>query len=80
MYVVNEIRFYLSLSAEKYLNYYQGAASVVSVLSHDGRRVEFPAEHLRRFVSHDGVYGEFALRFDANNRFHSLQRVGDLPK
>ncbi len=76
---MNQIRFYLNLSAEKYLNYYQGAARAVSVRSVDGRRVEFPAEHLRRFVTHDGVHGEFILKFDANNKFIGLERIGDLP-
>jgi hypothetical protein len=76
---VNQIRFYLNLSAEKYLSYYQGAVDAVSVVSVDGRRLEFPAVHLRRFVTHDGVRGEFVLQFDANNKFIGLERIGDLP-
>lgn len=76
---MNQIRFYLNLSVERYLSYYQGAARVVSVRSVDGQRVEFPAEHLRRFVTHDGVQGEFVLRFDSNNKFIGLERLGDLP-
>jgi len=76
---LNQIRFYLNLSAERYLSYYQGVARSISVVSVDGRRVEFPAEHLRRFVSHDGVRGEFVLKFDGDNRFTALERLGDLP-
>ncbi|MDH5785979.1 MAG: DUF2835 domain-containing protein [Chromatiales bacterium] len=76
---MNQIRFYLNLSAERYLSYYQGVARSISVVSVDGRRVEFPAEHLRRFVSHDGVRGEFVLKFDGDNRFTALERLGDLP-
>ena len=77
--MMNQIRFFLSLSAESYVRHYQGTARAVSVVGVDGRRLEFPAEHLRRFVTHDGVYGEFLLTFDANNKFVSLERVGDLP-
>lgn len=77
--MANEIRFYLNLSAEKYLHYYQGAARAVSVRSVDGRRLQFPAEHLRRFVTHDGVQGEFVIRFDDRHRFVGLERVGELP-
>ena len=76
---MNKIRFYLNLSAERYLSYYQGAARAVSVRSVDGQCVEFPAEHLRRFVTHDGVRGEFVLQFDSNNKFLGLERIGDLP-
>lgn len=78
--MVNELRFYLNLSAERYLSYYQGAARAVSVVSVDGRRVAFPAEHLRRFVTHDGVQGEFVLRFDADHKFIGLERLGELPR
>jgi hypothetical protein len=77
---VNQIRFYLNLSAEKYLSHYQGVARTVSVRSVDGRRVAFPAVHLRRFVTHDGIQGEFVLKFDSNNKFLGLERIGDLPR
>jgi hypothetical protein len=77
---VNELRFYLDLSPERYLHYYRGAARSVSVQSLEGRRVEFPAEHLRPFVTREGVQGLFALQFDSNNRFVALKRIGDLPR
>ena len=77
--MVNELRFYLDLSPERYLRYYRGVAKTVSVLSIEGKRVEFPAEKLRPFVTHDGVRGLFALQFDHNSRFVALKRLGDLP-
>lgn len=76
---MNELRFYLELSPERYLHYYRGAAKSVSAISLDGKRVQFPAEHLRPFVTRDGVHGLFALQFDSNNRFVALKRIGDLP-
>lgn len=76
---MNELRFYLDLSPERYLRYYRGTAKVVSVLSIEGKRLEFPAERLRPFVTHEGVRGLFALQFDANNRFVALRRLADLP-
>ena len=76
---VNAIRFYLNLTPERYLRYYQGAAKAVSVVSVDGRRLQFPAEHLRPFVTHNGVQGEFILHFDSRNKFLGLERVGELP-
>ena len=77
--MVSELRFYLDLSPERYLRYYQGTAKAVSVLSIEGKRIEFPAEHLRPYVTHDGVRGLFSLQFDENNRFVALNRLGDLP-
>ncbi len=72
---MNEIRFSLSLSPERYLAYYQGAAQQVSVCAYDGRRLQFPASVLRPFVTHEGVHGEFAIRFDGNNKFQGIRRV-----
>jgi len=77
--IVNELRFYLSLSPERYLHYYRGAAKSVVAQSLDGKRVAFPAERLRPFVTRDGVHGLFSIRFDTNNRFVALERLGDLP-
>lgn len=70
-----QIRFRLNISAEHYLAYYQGAASKVIATSTDGRRVQFPADRLRPFVTHDGVRGEFVIEFDANHKFVALQRI-----
>lgn len=77
MAVVNELRFRLSISADDYLRYYQGSARAVIARSHDGRRVQFPAGSLRRFVTREGVQGEFALRFDGHNKLIELVRTGD---
>lgn len=72
---VQSIRFQLSLSSEQYLNYYKGNATSVSVVSEDGRRIEFPAEHLRPFVRHEGIHGNFELQFDASNKFIGIKSI-----
>ena len=72
---VQSVRFQLSLSADQYLNYYKGNATSVSVITEDGQRVEFPAEHLRPFVRHEGIYGRFELLFDANNKFAGIKSI-----
>lgn len=77
MAAVNELRFRLAISADRYLRYYQGSAQTIIAKSHDGRRVQFPAASLRPFVTREGVRGEFALRFDENNKLIELVRVGD---
>jgi hypothetical protein len=69
------ISFKLAISADDYLRYYQGQARNVSVIADDGRRIEFPAEHLRQFVLHDGVKGWFELVFDEDNRFVDLRKI-----
>ena len=68
-------RFHINIPAEQILAYYQGLARQVSVVAHDGRRIEFPAEKLRPFLDHRGVYGEFELEFDEYHRFKALHRL-----
>ena len=69
------VRFSLQIPTAEVLAYYKGAAKQVSVLAYDGRRIEFPAEKLRPFMSEDGVYGEFEMEFDREHRFVSMLRV-----
>ena len=75
--MMKEIRFYLGIPAHRYLSYYQGIAKNVVATAPDGTTVQFPAESLRRYLTHEGVYGEFLLRYDAANRLISLERLGD---
>ena len=74
---MTEYRFHLAIPADDYLAYYEGAAQHVLVTLVNGQRLQFPAESLRPFVSHDGVHGEFVLRVDTNNKLQALERVGN---
>jgi len=72
---MNCVRFRLQISAEDYLNYYSGQATSVSAVSDDGKRIEFPAEHLREFVAAEGINGYFELCFDKGNRFKYIKKL-----
>jgi hypothetical protein len=69
------VRFNLQIAAEEYLKYYSGQARSVSVIGDDGRRIEFPAKHLREFVTADGIQGYFELCFDEYKRLKQLKRL-----
>lgn len=70
-------RFALAISAERYLDYYQGRAQAVIVTAADGRTLQLPAGVLQRFVTHDGIRGLFEIEFDANNKFVAIHRLGN---
>lgn len=74
---MHTVRFSIALSADRYLAYYKGLARAVVVKAHDGRTVQFPADVLRPFLTHEGVYGEFELRFDEGRKFLGIARVED---
>ena len=66
--------FHLNLSAQEIINYYQGNATSLSVVTNEGLRIEFPLLHLRRFVGINGVKGYFCLTSE-NNKFVSLEKI-----
>ena len=69
------ISFSISLSAERYLQYYRGHARAVIVRSEDGRRIQLPAASLRPFVTAEGIVGRFELTLDENNKLIDIRRV-----
>lgn len=72
---MREIRFSLVITPDEMLRYYRGTAKNVLVTSDQGLRVQFPAEHLQRFITPDGVRGRFAIEFDANNKIVGVRRI-----
>ncbi len=74
---MDTVHFRLSLTAEQMRSYYEGVARQVVVRAHDGRRIQFPAQWLRRFVTLDGVHGRFEMRFGEDHKLIDFRRVGD---
>lgn len=72
---MKEQRFHLSIPAHRYLSYYEGIARNVIATAHDGTTVQFPAASLRRFLTHEGIVGEFRLCYDDANRLISIERL-----
>ncbi len=71
-----QVEFDLFISRDEYLKHYQtsGQAQVI-VRAVDGRKVQFPASILQRFVLHEGVRGRFVIRFDPQGRFQAIERL-----
>ncbi|MBI5450923.1 MAG: DUF2835 domain-containing protein [Gammaproteobacteria bacterium] len=69
------LRFTLNIPAAEYLRFYQGEARSVIVQSWEGHTLQFPAALLTRFVTRDGISGDFTIAFDQNNKLLSLDRL-----
>ncbi len=65
----------LDISAERFIALYQGTAKEVLATSTEGKRVRFPANILRPFVTSLGVQGRFEICFTWDNRFHSINEL-----
>ena len=66
--------FYLYITNQEYLPYYQGGIQSIVVRSDQGVKVEFPAMHLRKHLKGTGIKGHFCLQ-TLNNKFLSLDKI-----
>ncbi|MFW1676168.1 DUF2835 domain-containing protein [Pontibacter sp. JAM-7] len=64
----------LHISAESYLQLYQGVADQVLAYAADGRKVRFPAGILRPFLLHDGIHGHFRIYFNGEGRYQRIEK------
>lgn len=71
---MKQFQFHLDISAERYLDYYRGAARQVIARCPDGLTVSFPASLLKAFVLPTGIHGDFVLTCDEANKGAVLKR------
>lgn len=70
-----QLRFRLNIPAEEYRAYYAGTAKDVVTTSFSGQTVQFPANILRPFLTHNGIQGEFILFVDDNNKVETIKKL-----
>jgi hypothetical protein len=66
--------FQLRISADQYLGYYRGTVRQVLVECQDGQMVQFPAALLQRFVTQEGIRGNFVLSCDEQHKNSRVER------
>lgn len=66
--------FSINVSASEFLPYYQGTIQNVVVTTTLGTTVQFPAMHLRKYLSSTGIQGDFCLQTQ-DNKFLSLVKL-----
>lgn len=66
--------FSINMTIQEFFPYYQGKVQSIIVRSNEGVRVEFPAMHLRNYITASGIKGQFCLQ-TKDNKFLSLQKV-----
>jgi hypothetical protein len=72
---MKQYTFVLHISAEQYLEYYRGAARSILAEATTGQTVQFPASLVQRFVSTEGIHGNFVLTCDEHNKCVEMQRI-----
>jgi hypothetical protein len=74
---MHRYEFRLDLTPEQYLDYYRGVLRQVMVESKNGQSVQFPASLLQRFLTPEGIHGDFVLTCD--ERFKNAELHRDKP-
>ncbi len=67
--------FPIHLSQNQFVDYYRGRIQHMVARCADGRTVQFPAALLKRFITPQGIHGNFVLTCDDNNKVIELQRL-----
>ncbi|MDW3095445.1 MAG: DUF2835 domain-containing protein [Gammaproteobacteria bacterium] len=65
----------LAINTQEFARLYRGQARDVICTSKDGRTVQFPANALRQFLTHDGIYGEFEIFFTKDNKLAKVEKL-----
>ncbi|MUH71662.1 DUF2835 family protein [Psychrosphaera haliotis] len=68
-------RFNLFLTHRECQEYYQGLYTSIKVMTDVGISVQFPAHHIRPFVTSLGVKGKFELYLNESNKFIALKKI-----
>ena len=66
--------FSIKITTNEFLPYYQGKIQNVVVTTTQGVKVQFPAMHLRKYLTVNGVQGYFCLQTQ-HNKFLSLSKL-----
>ena len=66
--------FSIHMSAKQFKPYYEGKIQAIIVTCSAGKRIQFPAMHLRKYIQSSGINGYFCLE-TKNNKFVSLTKL-----
>jgi hypothetical protein len=72
---MQEIVIDLRITKDEWLKIYRGHTQLVRATSRDGRSIQFPANILSKYTTHDGIAGSFVIRFDENGKFTSISQT-----
>ena len=71
---MKQFEFHLSISPERYMDYYRGVVKQVVAQCDDGANIQFPASLLTKFITAAGIHGRFVLTCDDDNKGADLRR------
>ena len=65
----------IHIDKDEWLRIYRGETNLVYAISRDGRSIQFPANILSKYTTHDGIQGSFAITFSDAGKFQSIIKL-----
>jgi len=62
------------MSSNEFLPYYKGQFHSIVVTTNTGVKVQFPAMHIKKYLSSSGIQGYFCMQ-TKNNKFLSITKI-----
>jgi len=66
--------FSVNMTYDEFLPFYQGKVNNVVVTSTVGKRIQFPAMHIKKFLLSNGIRGHFCMH-TKNNKFVAIEKI-----
>lgn len=65
----------LHVPIDEMVKNYAEEATRVFAWTHDGKKVAFPAQSLKPFMTHEGVHGRFKIQCNDQGKLHSIKKL-----
>mgnify|MGYP000321340096 CR=1 FL=1 len=65
----------LFITRDEWMKIYRGETNLVYAKSRDGRSIQFPANILSKYTTHNGIEGSFAIAFNETGKFQSIIKL-----
>ena len=65
----------ICITRDEWMKIYRGETNLVNATSRDGRSIQFPANILSKYTTHNGVEGSFVINFNDAGKFQSIIKL-----
>lgn len=66
---------HLNIPKTELLKYDSGQTRQVFAHAHDGKKIVFPVERLKPYITHEGIHGTFKIQCNEEGKLHSIEKL-----
>ena len=65
----------IHITRDEWMKIYRGETNIVYAKSRDGRSIQFPANILNKYTTHNGIAGSFVINVNDEGKFQSIIKL-----